>query len=292
MNNIRKNVCLASYTTMGVGGKAEFFANVRSFNELQELYLWSLKQKIQFSMLGAGSNTLVSDNGVKGLVVCSKILGIQQIDKTTFRIGSGETLPKLSYYFSRRGLAGFEFAAAIPGSIGGACFMNASASNSAISDVILHVEGIDEKGTYKLMKKESLAFSYRSSILQEKKLLVTHVVVRLKNESEAKFRREILLKERFLKQPLKEASSGCMFKNPRSCEFSAAQLIDRAGLKGVSFGDAVVSSLHANFILNRGKASKKDIMQLLELMENQVKKKFGVVLEREICLLKSDGTYV
>jgi len=274
---IKKNVLLKNYTTFKIGGRAKYFYIAKDKEDLIRAITLAKKMKLPFFILGGGSNLLISDRGFNGLVI---------------KFGQ-----PLSLYVSK----GLEWAVGIPGTIQGAVCGNAGAFKQSMQDAVKEVEVFDVKtGEIKNFKNKDCQFSYKDSIFKKKKNLII-LSVKIKNRasegSEDEDENEVLIaskksnaqkiKEyldyRKERQPLNFPSAGSVFKNPPG--FSAGELIDECGLKGKKIGNVKISEKHANFIVNLGRGEAKDVMRLIKIIKNRVKKKFGVTLEEEIKFL-------
>jgi len=278
---ISQNVLLKKYSTFKIGGSAKFFASPKSIAEIRELLMFCKKNNEKFFILGNGSNVLFSDNGYDGLVI-----------KIGKNLEAGNSLHDVIQAAANKGLGGIEKLEGIPGTIGGAIFMNAGAHGQQISDCIKSVVSITTYGGIVTRTNEECKFSYRNSVfkmLDEIIISAEFDFVPMSKEVINKNRKEVLAWRRE-KQPLKYPNAGSVFKNPTSnlpltdSHLSAGYLIDSCGLKGCRVGDAQVSELHANFIVNRGSATASDVKVLMEKIVQEVKKKHGIVLEPEICI--------
>jgi UDP-N-acetylmuramate dehydrogenase len=281
---VRKNVSLKNYTTFRIGGRAKYFFVVKTKEDLISAILVAKKIKLPFFVLGGGSNLLVSDKGFNGFVI--KILNTKyQILKNKITAEAGITLGKLVNASAGAGLTGMEWAAGIPGTVGGAVFGNAGwpSNKKNISSVIEWVEVFNTKDLKtKILKNKNCKFGYRDSVFKHKKnLIILSTCLRLKKWKKEKIKKAILeiLKKRKKKIPF-GFSAGSVFKNQRGS--SAGLLIEKCGLKGKMIGGAKISEKHANFIINFKNAKAKDIKNLINLAKNKVKNKFGVKLEEEI----------
>jgi len=277
---------IAKYTTFGIGGPADLFYEAKTREELVRAVRLAQKLNISFFILGAGSNILVADEGLRGFViaVCNTKFKIQKED-SKFKIiaGAGMKLTELVGVAADRGLTGLEFAAGIPGTVGGAVRGNAGAWQQSIGDFVSSVKIIDESGEFKSLKKEECRFSYRDSRFKRSNEIILEVNFCLRKGDRKLIKKKIdeYISERS-GQP-KEASAGCVFVNPKPQP--AGYLIDQCGLKGKKIGDAQISPKHANFIINLGKATADDVLQLIKIAKEEVKKKFGIELKEEICLV-------
>jgi len=252
----KKNVSLKNYTTFRIGGKAKYFFVAKTKDNLIEAIKTAKKKKLPFFILGDGSNLLVSDKGYKGLVI---------------KFGQ----PLSLYVFQ-----GLEWATGIPGTVQGAVFGNAGAFGKSMKDVVKEVKVFDTKTEkIKNFKNKDCQFSYKNSIFRKKKnLIILSVEIKSKKSNPKKIKEYFNYKKET--QPLNFPSAGSVFRNPAG--FFAGELIDKCGLKGKRVGNVKISEKHANFIVNLGNGKAKDVIKLIKLIKNKVKKKFGVVLKEEI----------
>ena len=278
---ISQNVSLKKYSTFKIGGPAKLFAEPKSIAEIRELLMFCKKNNEKFFILGNGSNILFNDKGYDGLIM-----------KIGKNLEAGKSLHDVIHAAANKGLGGIEKLDGIPGTIGGAIFMNAGAHGQQISDCIKSVVSVTNYGGIVTRTNEECKFSYRSSafkMLDEIIVSAEFDFTPMPSEVINKNRKEVLAWRRE-KQPLKYPNAGSVFKNPTSnlpltdSHLSAGYLIDSCGLKGCRVGDAQVSELHANFIVNRGNASANDVKALMDKIVQEVKKKHGIVLEPEICI--------
>ncbi len=282
---LKKNISLSTFTTWRIGGPAEWIAQPKNHAEIKYIINWIKKEKMPCNIIGAGSNLLINDKGIKGLMLCMRELKGIEINRNTgiIEVLSGEMLPTLARKAAANGLHGLEWAVGIPGTIGGAVVMNAGAQGNCISDYLESITTLSLDGEYKTIKKADLNFGYRNSLLQHKKLIV--ISARLKLESghtESKIRQ--ITKENFthrLKtQPYEDQSCGSVFRNPEPLK--AAKLIEELGLKGFRLGGAEISKIHANFIINANKASSYDVQKLIKHIQKKVLDSYGIMLETEV----------
>ena len=273
------NVSLKKYTTYKIGGPAKHFAEVTSKEELSELVQYLHKANERFMILGKGSNTLFDDRGYDGTVILNKIADIEW-GEGYVRAGTGYSFALLGVQTARRGFAGLEFASGIPGTVGGAVFMNAGANGMEVKDVISQVEYIDEEGRFKVFDRTALSFSYRHSMFHEMDGVIVSATFFLKSSEEAKERQREILDYRMSTQPYKDKTCGCAFRNPPGD--SAGRIIEACGLKGKKVGGAAVSNMHANFLVNQEGAKAKDIRALVTYIKDEVERKTGIVLHEEV----------
>lgn len=287
---IKPHVSLAPLTSFKVGGVAELYAAPRTQDDLQLVFNWAYEAGIPVTTLGAGSNLLISDRGLPGLVICTRHLRFSQFDRETAQItaAAGEPLVRLAWRAAEQGLSGLEWAVGIPGTVGGAVVMNAGAHHSCAADVLLETQVLLEDGNAKILTPEQLGYSYRTSLLQSDRRLVMQATFQLQpghdpQELIALTRKH--LTQRHTTQPYNFPSCGSVFRNPEP--YKAGWLIEQAGLKGHQLGGAQIAQLHANFILNRGGATASDIFQLIRLVQEQVERQWSIWLEPEVKMLGS-----
>lgn len=272
---------LKEYTSFKIGGPVDILAIPEKPAVLQQLLILINNYQIPVFILGKGSNIIVGDKGYRGIVIYMGKLNRVQINDTEIIAETGITLAALANKALEAGLSGLEFASGIPGSLGGALYMNAGAYGSEMKDVISRAQVIDYNGKKITMNNDQLKLSYRYSILQEKKLVTTNVHLSLYRGSKEKIKNKMkeLNKRRKDKQPLDWPSAGSIFKRPEG-HYTGA-LIENAGLKGLQIGDAQISEKHAGFIINRGNATAKDVKRLIEKVQDKIYKQNGVKLKVE-----------
>jgi len=284
-HRLKRNVTLASYTTFGIGGKANLFYQARRLEELVCAIRTTQKLRLRFFVLGGGSNILVSDSGFGGLVIRNECSGILT-NQDSITCQSGASLSDVVNLACEYSLSGLEFAAGIPGTVGGAIRGNAGAFGKWISDVLTKAVILTEKGEIKKVERGDLRFAYRESSLKQTKDVLLSATFELekqdKEEIEEKVRNN--LKEREKNLPLKEKSAGCFFKNVIASDrkISAGFLLDQIGAKGMHEGDAKVSTQHANILTNARKAKAADVKKLARRLKKKVKEKFDIDLEEEV----------
>lgn len=291
---VRRNYPLARLTTIRTGGPAEFFARPGTLAALHELLRWAADQQLQVGVVGSGSNLLVSDAGVQGLVVkLDKDLSKIELDQNAgdrIVCGGGARLPAVAAEAARAGLSGIEFGVNIPGTVGGAVRMNANAYGGALADVIESVE-IVSAGGIQLRTPDQLGFSYRRSNLAVGEI-VAHAVFRLVRASAEQVRAALadLRERRKQAQPAGIRTFGSTFKNPDGAGAggrTAGQLLDEAGCRGLRVGDAGFSLKHANFVENHGAATTDEVLELMAEGRRRVRDRFGIELEPEVQVLGS-----
>ena len=282
--DLKKNIALSNFTTWRIGGPAEWIAEPKNTKEIQYLINWINKQKISCNIIGAGSNLLINDKGIKGLSLCMRNLKGIRIDKNTgiIEVLSGEMLPTLARKAATNGLHGLEWAIGIPGSVGGAVVMNAGAQGYCISNYLESITTLSLTGEYKILKGNDLNFGYRYSLLQDKKLIVLSARLKLECGHAEKIRKltNENLQHRLRTQPYKDQSCGSVFRNPEPLK--AAKLIEELGLKGFRLGGAEISKKHSNFIINANKASSYDVIELIKYIQKKVLNSYGILLETEV----------
>ena len=285
---IKVNEPLSSHTSFKIGGAAGIWFEPRDMKDLRRAVIFAKNNKVPSFIIGNGSNILARDNGFNGMVINLASDYFKQVKLTgaSVRVGGGFSLPKLVRLCCERGLGGLESMVGIPGTIGGAIYMNAGGWTNPIfrniGESITSLKVIGRDGHTKTLKKYDIKFGYRSSGLEN--YVILEAVLKLKKSSS-----EMLVSSagRFLKmkrekQVLDIPSAGCIFKNPPGCQFTCAQMIDMLGLKGKRMGGAEVSTRHANFIVNTGGAGSKDVLDLAELIRTRVRENYGVELEMEV----------
>lgn len=281
---------MKNHTTFKVGGEADIFVSPGSIEEAEEIIRLLCVKNEPFFILGNGSNVLVSDNGIKGVVIClEKGCDAIECKDGVITAQAGALLSAISKVARENGLKGLEFASGIPGSLGGAVFMNAGAYGGEMCQVIKSVKMIDlDTGNMVIFSAEDMKFGYRHSIAKEKRYAILEAKIIL-NEGDP----EDILKTmnslnqmRREKQPLEYPSAGSTFKRPEG--YFAGKLIEDAGLSGYTVGGAQVSKKHCGFVINRGDATASDILQLIKDVRNTVNTKFGVDLQPEVCMLGED----
>lgn len=287
-DSILTNELMSAHTTFRVGGPAKYYVSPGNIDEIRECINIARQYNIEYTVVGNGSNLLVSDEGYDGMILAiGRNFADISIEDTKITAKSGASLASIFSAAKNAGLAGFEFAAGIPGTLGGACFMNAGAYDGEMKDVLLMVTVLDNEGAIKTYDKGSMNFSYRKSSFQENGETVLEAVIELShgNVEEITQKARLLAEKRMEKQPLEYPSAGSTFKRPEG--FFAGALIEQAGLKGAGVGGACVSEKHAGFIINRNNASAKDIYDTINFVIEKVKDNSGITLEPEIRFLGS-----
>ncbi len=282
---IFQNFPLSNITSFGVGGEADIFIFPQNEEDILKIIDFSKTFHIPLTFIGRGTNLLVRDGGIRGIVVSLKRgLGDIRFEEESVVVGAGMSMPFFSKLLMERGISGFEFAWGIPGTIGGAVVMNAGAFGVTVSDYIEEVVTISYEGKKRKYTKEELKFSYRDSLLRKRKeeiILSVRFSVRDREDPDTIFKRmKEIEKIRKESQPVGAKTAGSIFKNPKG--YYAGKLIEEAGLKGVKIGGARVSRVHANFIENIENASAQDIEELILYIKGVVKEKYGITLLEEV----------
>ena len=272
---------LKDYTSFRIGGPADIFLIPLQNRILPEIIAILNNYQQDFFILGKGSNIIVGDQGIRGVVIYNARLNNIVIKDHQVTAECGVTLADLAKQAMEAGLSGLEFASGIPGSLGGAIFMNAGAYDSEMKDIIVEVDVINNTGDILTLNKQQLDLSYRHSILQEKTLIASRVKLKLApgDRDQIKAQMKKLNQQRQEKQPLEWPSAGSVFKRPDG--YYTGPLIEKAGLKGARVGDAQVSQKHAGFIINRGNATAKDVIELIKKVQREVYQNSGIKLETE-----------
>lgn len=275
---------LSKHTSFKIGGPAEFFLKPSDAHQVSVITDYCRENEIPLFPLGKGSNLLVSDSGINGVVMYfgSEFGKIKLLDENTIYCEAGASLAALCNFALENGLTGLEFAYGIPGSVGGAVFMNAGAYGGEIKDVIVYADHIGRNGISGRFSEEELQMSYRHSAYSCKKYFITGAAFRLEkgDKKEIKLKMDDLIGRRFDKQPMDKPSAGSTFKRPEGAFASA--LIDQCGLKGYRVGGAEVSTKHAGFVINAGGATCADVLQLIRDVQKKIEEETGFYLEPEV----------
>lgn len=276
---------MKKHTTFRVGGPADVLVQPDE-TALAAILALCRRYHVSYSFIGNGSNLLVGDKGIRGVVIeMTDPMGNIEVDGTKITAQAGAMLSKIANTAASNGLGGMEFAAGIPGSVGGAVVMNAGAYGGEMKDIIEKVYVLDENGAQLELDRDALDLGYRHSCIPEKKYIVKKVVLELVPRNEAEIRSEMkeLNEKRAEKQPLQYPSAGSTFKRPEG--YFAGKLIMDAGLRGYQVGGAQVSEKHCGFVINKGDATAADICQLMRDVSDKVQAQFGVVLEPEVKMI-------
>lgn len=285
-NNIKYEEPMKYHTSFKVGGKADIYLEPENIDELTKFICYLKENKIPYFLFGNGTNLLVSDEGIRGAVIRlgDKMSSIK-IEGERIIAECGALLSVVSKLAAENSLSGLEFGSGIPGSVGGAVTMNAGAYDMEIKDVIEKVEVLDSNLQLKVLYNKQMGFGYRKSIISNNKYIVTRSFFKLKkgNLFDIKRKMEELTEKRQTKQPINYPSAGSVFKRPEG--YFAGKLIEDAGLKGFTIGDAQISEKHCGFIINKGNATAKDIYNIIAHVQRIVYERFGVKLETEVKIL-------
>lgn len=278
---------MKKHTNFKIGGNADVFVIAKNIEEIKCVIKFSKENNILLTILGNGSNVLVSDKGIRGIVlqVGTKEIKIEKQKNALVEVEAGVMLGALAQVLLKQSISGFEFAAGIPGSIGGAIRMNAGAYGGEMKDIVKDVTVLNEKGEISVLTNEECEFSYRHSRFTDSKEIVIKVTLELPlgNEAEINAKMDEYAQSRKEKQPLNLPSAGSTFK--RGSDFITAKLIDECGLKGYTSGDAQVSTLHAGFVVNLGNATAQDVLNVVSHVKQVVLEKTGKQIELEVELL-------
>ncbi|MCR5691044.1 MAG: UDP-N-acetylmuramate dehydrogenase [Eubacterium sp.] len=286
-----RNEPLSAHTSFRIGGPADYYLIPETVEDLVEALDMAREKELPFYILGKGSNVLFSDQGFRGLVIeIGKGLSrIDILEDGKVRVQAGASMAAMANRLAEKSLAGFEFASGIPGSLGGGIAMNAGAYGGEIKDCILSARVLTPEGQIKELALEELELGYRTSIIQKKDYIVLEACFQFQKGDETAIR--ALMKDlngrRKEKQPLEFPSAGSTFKRPEG--YFAGKLIQDAGLSGYTVGGAQVSEKHCGFVINRGGASAKDVMDLIQDVKDKVYEAFGVELEPEVRLIPEEG---
>ncbi|MCG0276984.1 MAG: UDP-N-acetylmuramate dehydrogenase [Thermanaeromonas sp.] len=273
---------LSRHTTFRIGGPADLLALPTNREDIEACISFSREKGLPFYILGNGSNLLVREKGVRGLVIKTTGLSRLEVKDANIWAEAGVLLARVLSKAQKAGLSGLEFAAGIPATLGGATVMNAGTPAGSMEDVVARVEVLDKEGRFVIADGSQLGFGYRESRIKGSGQVVVAVLLALKpghpEEIDRLIAQRLALRKK--KQPLAWPNAGCIFKNPPG--YAAGWLIEQVGAKGWSRGDAEVSTIHANFIINRGRATASDVLGLIERVREEVFKRFGIYLDLEI----------
>ncbi len=283
----RQSEPMSRHTSFKIGGPADAYIKVTSLSKLRKILMECKNNNAQYTLLGNGSNVLVDDSGIRGTVI--RLDGdfrfITLVDETTIYCGAGATLAYLCKFALKCGLTGLEFAWGIPGTVGGAVFMNAGAYDGEMKDVVYSVSHISKDGEIGRIDKDNLNFGYRTSVYRTNGCIITGVTLKLRkgNAKEIQAKMDDFMSRRTSKQPLEYPSAGSVFKRPQGNY--AGALIEQCGLKGKTVGGAQVSEKHAGFIINKSDATAADVKNLVKEIQAEVCEKTGYQLECELIIL-------
>ena len=285
-DNVKLQEPMSKHTTFRIGGPADFYLCPQSTKEVQQTVQICKEENLPYFILGNGSNLLVSDKGYRGVIIqLWKNFSDISVKDCCITAKAGALLSKVAAEALEEGLTGMEFASGIPGTIGGAVFMNAGAYGGEMKDIIKEVKVLDDQGEIRVLSNEEMKLGYRTSIVKEKGYTVLSAVLQLKKGDVSVIREtmEDLKNRRTSKQPLDMPSAGSTFKRPEG--YFAGKLIMDSGLRGFSMGGAQVSEKHCGFVVNKGGATAEDVTALIREVQRRVKEKFGVELETEVRFL-------
>ena len=284
---VLKNEPMSKHTSFKIGGTADTYIKVDTLSKLSAILKECKQSDIEYILLGNGSNVLVSDDGIRGVVIRldGDFRQIALVDENTIYCGAGATLAQLCKFALNCGLTGLEFAWGIPGSVGGAVFMNAGAYDGEIKNVVHSVSHVSPDGKIGRIEKDDLDFGYRTSVYRKNNMIITGVTLKLEkgNTDDIRDKMDDFMNRRTSKQPLEYPSAGSVFKRPEG-NFAGA-LIQQCGFKGKSVGGAQVSEKHAGFIINKSNATANDVKNLVKEIQNTVAEKTGYNLECELIIL-------
>jgi UDP-N-acetylmuramate dehydrogenase len=285
---IQPHVSLSDYTSYRIGGEAQWFVTPKNNDEVEATFEWYLKQDLPLTFLGAGSNLLVSDSGIDGLVVNTRHLRYKRFveDEGLITVGAGEPLARIAWLAAKKGWQGLEWAVGIPGLIGGSVVMNAGAHGRSVSDILVSATVLSPNSGLQTLSCDELEYSYRTSKLQGDRLMVIEATFQLQpggNKQEVMAQTTHNLQQRKNSQPYHLPSCGSVFRNP--LPQYAGSLIEQLGLKGYQIGGAQIAHRHANFILNCGNAKAMDIFNLINYIQEQVQYHWSISLEPEVKFL-------
>ncbi|CDE25979.1 uDP-N-acetylenolpyruvoylglucosamine reductase [Clostridium sp. CAG:440] len=289
---IKYNEPMAKHTSFKIGGPAQCFINAESVEEIKQICKVVSKNDINLTIIGNGSNLLVTDNGINGIVVKVNIKKFElefSNDDVSLIVGAGNKLGEIAQKLLRNEITGFEFAAGIPGTIGGAVRMNAGAYGKEMKDIVETVKYMDYDGNIYEKSNKDLEFEYRKSMFAKNKFIILEAKLKLQ-KGNAQYIKDKMLEfeqSRKQKQPLEFPSAGSTFK--RGTDFITAKLIDDAGLKGYRVGGAMVSTKHAGFVVNENNATAQDVLNLVKHIKQEVYKKFNKKIELEIQVIGEES---
>ena len=274
---------MKKHTTFRIGGPADYYVLPKTIEEVKKVTTLCKEAEIPYYVLGNGSNLLVSDEGYRGVIIqLYRNMNQIEVEGTTIRAQVGALLSQIAGEALRHSLTGFEFAAGIPGTLGGAVRMNAGAYGGEMKQVLESVEVMTADGEFLTIPVEEMGLAYRTSVVEQKNYIVLEAVISLEKGNPEKIKEVMddLKEKRVTKQPLEYASAGSTFKRPEG--YFAGKLIEDAGLRGFRVGDAQVSEKHCGFVINRGNASAAEVMELMRQVEDKVEENSGVRLEAEV----------
>lgn len=284
IGKVKRNERLSQHTTMKIGGPADIFIEPSSLENIQKVMTFLKERHIPWRAIGRGSNLLVSDKGIEGIVIkLGSGLDHLTINDSTITVGGGHSLVSLSTLISKKGLSGLEFASGIPGSVGGAVYMNAGAHGSDISKILTKAHILLEDGSMEWISNDDMEFTYRTSLLQKKRPgIVLEAEFQLEKGDRTAIVSQMQKNKDYRKetQPWNFPCAGSIFRNP--LPNYAGKLIEDAGLKGYQLGGAKISEMHGNFIVNAGNATAKDVLDLIQHIKDTILHLYGIKMETEV----------
>jgi UDP-N-acetylmuramate dehydrogenase len=284
IGKVKRNELLSQHTTMKIGGPADLFIEPSSLENIQKVMTFIKECQIPWRAIGRGSNLLVSDKGIEGVVIkLGSGLNHLAINESTITVGGGHSLVSLSTLISKKGLSGLEFASGIPGSVGGAVYMNAGAHGSDISKILTRAHILFEDGSIEWLSNDEMEFTYRTSVLQkERPGIVLEAEFELTKGDRTAIVSQMQKNKDYRKetQPWNFPCAGSIFRNP--LPNYAGKLIEEAGLKGFQIGGAKISEMHGNFIVNAGNATAKDVLDLIQYIKDKIFNLYGIKVETEV----------
>lgn len=287
--DIERHRSLRDLTTFGIGGPADYFIPVHDIAAMQEALLFCKTENLPYLILGKGSNVLLDDRGFAGVVIANRIQFLNKSeDESIWHLGAGYSFSLLGHQTARNDWSGLEFASGIPGSVGGAIYMNAGANGAETAQSLVSVDYVTEEGALIHLKKEEITFGYRFSSFQKMRGAIVGGTFQMEKKAGTRQKQLDIVHYRKKTQPYNAKSAGCLFRNP-SCAHAGA-LIEQSGLKGKSIGDAQVSAVHANFIINKGSATTNEVLQLIAYICKEVKSQTGYDLEHEVRYIPYGGS--
>lgn len=284
IGKVKRNELLSQHTTMKIGGPADILIEPSSLENIQKVMTLIKERQLPWRAIGRGSNLLVSDKGIEGVVIkLSSGLNHLSINESTITVGGGHSLVSLSTLISKKGLSGLEFASGIPGSVGGAVYMNAGAHGSDISKILTKAHILFEDGSIEWLSNDDMEFTYRTSVLQKKRpgiVLEAEFMLTMGDKNTIVSQMQKNKDYRKETQPWNFPCAGSIFRNP--LPNYAGKLIEEAGLKGFQIGGAKISEMHGNFIVNAGNATAKDVLDLIQYIKDKILQLYGIKMETEV----------
>jgi UDP-N-acetylmuramate dehydrogenase len=284
IGKVKRNEPLSQHTTMKIGGPADLFIEPSSLENIQKVMTFIKERQLPWRAIGRGSNLLVSDKGIEGVVIrLGSGLSHLSINESSITVGGGHSLVSLSTLISKKGLSGLEFASGIPGSVGGAVYMNAGAHGSDINKILTKAHVLFEDGSIEWLSNNEMEFTYRTSVLQKKRPgVVLEAEFKLTKGDRTAIVSQMQKNKDYRKetQPWNFPCAGSIFRNP--LPNYAGKLIEEAGLKGFQIGGAKISEMHGNFIVNAGNATAKDVLDLIQYIKDKILQLYGIKMETEV----------